>query len=48
LVKGEQVAVKSVGQSMRERFEGLALVGMVVVVQVAWGAALIYLAVRFL
>jgi hypothetical protein len=42
------VAVKSVVQSTKERLKGTAALTAIVVVQVAWGAALIYLAVHFL
>ena len=42
------MAVRSGGQSMRERLEGVVLLAMVVLVLVAWCAALVYLAVRFL
>lgn len=42
------MAVRPLGQSMRERFEGVVLVALVVLVLLAWCAALVYLAVRFL
>jgi hypothetical protein len=42
------VAVKSVVQSTRERAKATVLLTAIVLVQVTWGAALIYLALHFL
>jgi hypothetical protein len=42
------VAERPIVEATRGRVEGILLIAMVVLVQVAWGAALIYLAVHFL
>ena len=48
LWKGRQVAVESVEQSAKESLKGRFLVAVVVLVQVAWAAALVFLVVHFL
>jgi hypothetical protein len=47
-LKGEHVAVKPLIETTRGRFERVFLVAAVVLVQLAWGAALVYLGVHFL
>jgi hypothetical protein len=42
------VEAKSVGQSARDRVEGYLMVALVVLVQVAWAGALVYLVLQFL
>ena len=42
------VAVKRVVQTNKERFKGTVLLTAILVVEVAWGASLVYLAVHFL
>ncbi len=42
------MAVKSVDQSAKERLQVAFLVTAVALVQVAWGAALVFLAIRYL
>jgi hypothetical protein len=46
--RGGVVEAKSVGQSARDRVEGYLIVGLVVLVQVAWASALVYLVLHFL
>jgi hypothetical protein len=41
------VAVKPVVQSTKERMKGTVTVTAIALVQVAWGAALVYLVVHF-
>ena len=48
VLKGELVAVGPIVESTKGRFEGILLIAMVVAVQIAWGGALIYFAVRYL
>ena len=45
---GTQVAARPIAEVTKGRFEGVLLVAMVVLVQIAWGASLVYLAVHFL
>jgi hypothetical protein len=47
-LKGEEVAVKPFIETKRGRFERAFLVASVVLVQLAWGTALVYLALHFL
>jgi hypothetical protein len=47
-LKGEQVAVKPIVHSTDGRFDEIVLVAVVLLVQIAWGAGLIFLAVHFL
>jgi hypothetical protein len=47
-LKGEQVAVRPIITETKGRVEGILLVAIVVLVQIAWATALVYLGVRFL
>jgi hypothetical protein len=42
------VAIKSMRGLKKERFDSFLLLSLIVLVQLVWGAALVYLAVRFL
>jgi hypothetical protein len=46
--RGNAVAVGPIVEGTKGRFEGALLIAMVVFVQIAWGGALIYFAVRYL
>ncbi len=47
-VEEKRLTMKDSGASMKHRLPGWILVAFVVLVQVAWGAMLIYLGIRFL
>jgi hypothetical protein len=48
LVEEKRVVSRHISDSSKDRAQGLVLVAFVVLVQVAWASALIYLGVRFL
>jgi hypothetical protein len=48
LVAEEQVLLRQMGTSARGRLQGGLLLVLIVLVQLAWGATLVYLGVRFL
>jgi hypothetical protein len=44
----KRLVVRDIGESMKDRLPDAILVAFVVLVQIAWGATLVYLGVRFL